>query len=144
MTRLIRAEIRRSTARRLFRVTVLLAALALAGGGVLAFTTSSSLSEASYQQRVRTAEGKRQAQQSAVEACLQRNGVDRGNDQVPARVARQCFPDKPIRAHDPRFYRDRLNNILHGVAGVLAIVGWALGASLVGAEFASRGMTTLL
>jgi hypothetical protein len=30
------------------------------------------------------------------------------------------------------------------VTGGLAIVGWTLGASLVGAEFASRSMTTLL
>ena len=30
------------------------------------------------------------------------------------------------------------------MTGALAVVGWALGASLVGAEFASRSMTTLL
>ncbi len=35
-------------------------------------------------------------------------------------------------------------DLLQGVSGALAVVGWALGASLVGAEFASRGMTTLL
>ena len=34
--------------------------------------------------------------------------------------------------------------LLQGVSGGLAIVGWTLGASLVGAEFASRSMTTLL
>ena len=37
-----------------------------------------------------------------------------------------------------------MKNLLQGIAGVLAIIGWALGASLVGAEFASRSMTTML
>ena len=45
---------------------------------------------------------------------------------------------------DPRFRRSDLRNILQGVGAGLALVGWALGASLVGAEFASRGMTTSL
>ena len=47
-------------------------------------------------------------------------------------------------ARDPRFHRARVKSLLQGIAGVLAIIGWALGASLVGAEFASRSMTTML
>src|SRR5436305_943682 len=144
MMALVGAELRRIAARRLFRVTLLLAAIGLAGGGVLAFATSSSLSEASYQQRVTVAKAERQAQQAAVEACLARNGVAADGADIPPAIARRCFPDKPIQVHDPRFYRWRLKGVLQGITGVLAIVGWALGASFVGAEFASRGMTTLL
>ncbi|MBV8979867.1 MAG: hypothetical protein JO086_03105, partial [Acidimicrobiia bacterium] len=42
------------------------------------------------------------------------------------------------------FHRKRLGGILKGFGGVFALLGLALGATLVGAEFASRGMTTLL
>ena len=60
-------------------------------------------------------------------------------------VARACFPSKgPATADDPRFHRNRLRGVLQGVSGALAVIAWALGASLVGAEFASRSMTTLL
>ncbi|HEU4840151.1 MAG TPA: hypothetical protein VFT09_01885, partial [Ilumatobacteraceae bacterium] len=66
-------------------------------------------------------------------------------EEISDDVAEQCFPaDGPPGVDDPRFHRTRLEGVLHGVSGTLAIIGWALGASLVGAEFASRSMTTLL
>ena len=145
MSRLVRAELRRVAARRLVRLTVLLAVVGIVGGGILAFATSGSVSESTYQQRVRDAHVRQQAQEADIQACLRRNGVDREQEQkVTDEVARKCFPDSQISAKDPRFHRTRLKGVLQGVSGVLAIVGWALGASLVGAEFASRSMTTLL
>jgi ABC-type transport system involved in multi-copper enzyme maturation permease subunit len=45
--------------------------------------------------------------------------------------------------HDP-FSRDKLHGILLGTSGVLTVVAWLMGASLVGAEFPSRSMTTTL
>ena len=69
--------------------------------------------------------------------------TDRG--QISNQVASACFPKTQLTgAHDPRFHRARLKNLLQGISGVLAIIGWALGASLIGAEFASRSMTTML
>ena len=67
-------------------------------------------------------------------------------DEISDEVAEQCFPSEEVgRAADPRFHRSRLEGILlQGVTGALAVMGWALGASLVGAEFASRSMTSLL
>ena len=144
MIRMVRAEFRRMLARRLFRVVVLLAAIGVAGGGLLAFSRTSALSEASYQRRVEVAKQGELAQRESVQACLQRHGVQALKDDVPPDVARECFPDKRITAHDPRFHRNRLKGILQGISGVLAIVGWVIGASFVGAEFASRGMTTTL
>ena len=145
MIRLVRAEFRRLLARRLFRIIALLAAIGLAGGGVLAFATSHSLSETTYQQRVKEAEAKRIAQRNNVEACLRQHGYDENSsDRVPESIAQACFPKQPITAHDPRFHRTRLKGILQGLSGVLCIVGWVIGASFVGAEFASRSMTTLL
>lgn len=143
MTALLRAELRRVVARRLVRRTVLLVIAAVAIGGVIAFATTASLSDAKYQQRVRTAEVQQKAQQDRAEACLQAHGVKRGDDFSNA-IANQCLPNDRIHAHDPRFHRARLKGVLQGTAGVLAIIAWALGASLVGAEFGSRSMTTFL
>jgi ABC-2 type transport system permease protein len=143
MTRLLRAEIRRVAARRLVRMTILLTAIAIVVGGVLAFATTKSLSETTYRQRERVAEAQRHAQDERAKACLQAHGVQVGDDFSRA-VGQECLPDKSISAHDPRFHRERLRDLLKGVSGVVAIVGWALGAALVGAEFASRSMTTML
>jgi hypothetical protein len=143
MIRLFGAELRRIAARRLVRLTLVLAAIGVVGGGVLAYATTHPLSESAYQQRVRQAETAREAQRTAIDACLQAHGQT-GAGEIPDNVARQCFPKKNITAKDPRFHRTRLKGVLQGVSGVLLIVGWALGASIVGAEFASRSMTTLL
>jgi ABC-2 type transport system permease protein len=144
--KLVRAEMRRVLARRLVRLTALLALLGIAGGGILAFATSSSMSEATYQQRARDAHARQQAQEERIQACLRRHGVNDPRAQISGEIERACLPkqNELISAKDPRFHRTRLKGVLQGVSGVLAIVGWALGASLVGAEFASRGMTTLL
>jgi ABC-2 type transport system permease protein len=140
---MLRAELRRVADRRLVRRTVLLVVAAVAIGGILAFAATSSLSEATFQKRVATAQAQDKAQQVRAEACLRAHGVKAGDD-FTNDIARQCLPDNRIRAHDPRLHRARLQSVLQGTAGVLAIIGWALGASMVGSEFASRSMTTLL
>jgi ABC-2 type transport system permease protein len=144
MIRLIGAELQRIAARRLVRVTVLVALVGIALGGVAAFAFSGSLSEEAYQRRVEEASDREVALNDQIETCLRDHGVARG-DEVSDEIAEQCFPDEgPAGVDDPRFHRERLEGVLHGVTGTLAIIGWALGASLVGAEFASRSMTTLL
>jgi ABC-2 type transport system permease protein len=144
MSRLLAAELRRISARRLVRLTMALALVGIVVGGAAAFLRSASLSEEAYQQRVVEAEAAARAQDVRTEACLRANGVQERED-ISDEIAEQCFPSKDVgRAHDPRFHRARLEGILRGVSGSLVVVGWALGASLVGAEFASRGMTTLL
>jgi ABC-2 type transport system permease protein len=144
MTRLLIAELRRIAARRLVRLTVILAFVGIALGGVAAFVWSGSLSEDAYQQRVAEAKTRQVAAEAQIDSCLRAHGVTPG-DEVPDDIARQCFPAKNLgHVDDPRFHRNRLKGVLQGVSGALAVVGWALGASLVGAEFASRSMTTLL
>ncbi len=146
MMRLVRAELRRIASRRLVRVTVLLVAIAIVGGGILAFTTTGALSEATFDHRVQVAEAQQNAQDAHIRSCLQAHGISDGDrGQISNEIANACFPQTaPAAAHDPRFHRARLRDLLKGIAGVLAIIGWAVGASLVGAEFASRSMTTLL
>lgn len=131
-------------ARRLVRLTVVLACLGIVVGGVLAFAFSGSLSDAAYQEHVRDFEARRAVVQERARECVRASGVDEEQRRLPDDVAKRCIPDEPRHAKDPRFYRSRLKGVLQGVSGALAVVGWALGASLVGAEFASRGMTTLL
>ncbi len=141
---LVRAEVRRIATRRLVRVTLLVTVVGIALGGVAAFALSGSISDETYQQRVAEAEARQVAQDEQIEACLQDHDF-RGNGPVPEDVADECFQaNEPAGVDDPRFTRARLEGILYGVSAALALVGWALGASLVGAEFASRGMTTLL
>jgi hypothetical protein len=144
MIRLMVAELQRIAARRLVRVTVVVALVGIALGGLAAFAFSGSLSEEGYQRRVEEASAREVALNDQIETCLQDHGVGPG-DEVSDEIAEQCFPEEgPAGVDDPRFHRKRLEGVLHGVTGTLAIIGWALGASLVGAEFASRSMTTLL
>jgi hypothetical protein len=144
MIRIFAAEVQRIAARRLVRLTVVLTCVGIVAGGVAAFLWSDSLSDAAYQQRVIEAKAADDAQRAQIDECLAAHGVALGTE-IPDDVARQCFPTKDA-AHvdDPRFHRNRLRGVLQGVSGSLVVIGWALGASLVGAEFASRGMTTLL
>jgi ABC-2 type transport system permease protein len=144
VTRLVVAELRRITARRLVRLTVVLAVIGIALGGAAAFVWSDALPEQVYQQRVVEAKARQVAEEAQIERCLQAHGVTRG-EEISDDVARACFPAKgPATADDPRFHRNRLRGVLQGVSGALAVIAWGLGASLVGAEFASRSMTTLL
>ena len=144
MTRLVVAELRRIAARRLVRLTVVLAVVGIALGGAAAFVWSDALPEQVYQQRVVEAKARQVAEEAQIERCLQAHGVTRG-EVISDDVARACFPGKgPATADDPRFHRNRLRGVLQGVSGALAVIAWGLGASLVGAEFASRSMTTLL
>ena len=143
MNALVIAELRRIAARRAVRLAVLLVAIGIAAGGVIAFATTSSLPQATYEQRVRVADAKREAQLANMKTCLASHGVEVGQD-YPRAVAQACIPQHLAKAHDPRFQRFQLAGVLKGSGGVLAILGLALGATLLGAEFASRGMTTLL
>jgi ABC-2 type transport system permease protein len=137
------AEVKRIVARRAVRLSVLLVGVAIVAAGVIAFATSSSMSDAVYRQRVRAANAQVDAQRAAAEQCIQAHGGVAGRDVSPA-VRDSCIPPHFASVHDPRFHRQRLGGILKGTGGVFAILGLALGATLLGAEFASRGMTTLL
>ena len=145
MTRLLVAELRRIAARRLVRVTIVLAAVGIVVGGGVTFLSTGALSQSAYEQRVADADAARSAIAADAQNCLRAHGVDPSSrDEVSNDVAKACFPQSVANADDSRFHRKNLQGLLQGVSGGLAIVGWTLGASLVGAEFASRSMTTLL
>lgn len=137
MIGLLHAEAQRAWARRLVRLLMLLAVLGAILGGALGFATSHSLSERTYQERVAAmdaADGQTREQLSGCVAA----GHTAGNDDP--RIRADCFPH----VHDPRFKMSKLKGILQGVSGTLALIGWLLGASLIGAEFPSRSLTTTM
>ena len=93
MIRLVVAELQRIAARRLVRVTVLVAAVGIALGGGAAFAFSGSLSQEDYQRRVEEAEVRRVAQDDEIEACLRAHDVVRG-EEISDDIAEQCFPEE--------------------------------------------------
>jgi ABC-2 type transport system permease protein len=139
VTRLLRAEAYRVVARPIIRLVIGLALLGAVVGGALAFLATSSLSERDYRQRVHAAESVRPDAQRCLPAGQGKPGV---NDGDPALKA--CLERNDIKVHDPRFHRTRLRAVLQGSSGFLALVAWVVGASLIGAEYQSRSLTTTL
>ena len=145
MSRLVLAELRRVAARRLVRLAVLLAVIGIASAGSSRSPRAApSPSRPTSSGSVTPTPASRPRRWRSRPACAATASTANRSEKITDEVAEQCFPDSQISAKDPRFHRTRLKGVLQGVSGVLAIVGWALGASLVGAEFASRSMTTLL
>jgi ABC-2 type transport system permease protein len=144
VNRLLRAELRRISARRLVRLMVLLIGIAVICGGLLAFLTTAPLSESGYQQRVQEAATRRAAVQAEVRACIRERQPPGSSESPSDATLKICLPDKTIHAHDPRFHHTRWRAVLQAASGVLAAVAWLLGASLIGAEYQSRSLTTTL
>jgi ABC-2 type transport system permease protein len=144
VNRLLLAELRRIGARRLVRLLILLIGIAAIGGGLLAFLTTSPLSESGYQQRVHDAATRQTAVQTEVRRCIREHEPAGSTESPSDATLKICLPDRTIRAHDPRFHHTRWRAVLQASSGVLAAVAWLLGASLIGAEYQSRSLTTTL
>ncbi|MGH9278432.1 MAG: ABC transporter permease subunit [Acidimicrobiales bacterium] len=139
MIRLGAAEVQRATGRRLVRTLLVLGALVAAVAGAIAFLRSSTLDQAVYEQRVVEAKARQNQVEREIQRCVEEHG-GRSEEAFKA-----CEPKQPpARAKDPRFHRDRLKGILQGTTGVAVLVAWLVGASLVGAEYTSRGIVTTL
>jgi ABC-2 type transport system permease protein len=137
MTTLLAVEVRRVGARRLVRVTVALAALAILAGATIAFLVSRHSDQAT----VARAGAARQAQ---VERCIagQLDGVP---SDIPAQDRPQfCEQHVGSPIEDRRFHYENLPDILVGMSWFAILLGWLLGASLVGAEWHAGTMATLL
>src|SRR5687768_3284417 len=103
MTRLILAELRRITARRLVRLSIVLAVLGIAVGGGAAFLSSGALSQSAYEQRVADARQRGSAAKAEVDNCLRAHGVTpEAREDIPDVVVDDCFPASN-NADDPRF-----------------------------------------
>jgi len=137
MIALLGVEWRRVLARRLVRVSAALAVLAVLAAGAIAFLVSRDTDAASLAQA-------QAARQVEVQRCIagQLEGVP--TDITPEERAQFCeqrfIPPVP----DRRFHYEHLPEILVGTSGFAIILGWLLGASLVGAEWHAGTMATLL
>lgn len=139
MITLTTAEAQRAAGRRLVRVLLLLGVLVAAVSGAVAFLRSGSLDQAVYERRVADAAARRLEVARGFDRCLAERG---GRSEAAVKA---CVPGERVTgARDPRFHRDRLKGILQGTTGVVALVAWLAGASLVGAEYTSRGLVTTL
>jgi ABC-2 family transporter len=135
---LVRSEVQRALGRRIVRVFALLSLAAVVFVGVLCFTTSSNANSATIETRIHAAREADAKADAAAVKCM----YDASRE--PAGTRHFCA--SPVRhvVHDPRFYRDKIANYIKGGSGIAALIAWVMGASLIGAEFSSRGMTTSL
>jgi ABC-type transport system involved in multi-copper enzyme maturation permease subunit len=137
MIALLGVEWRRVLARRLVRVSAALAVLAVLAAGAIAFLVSRDTDAASLAQA-------QAARQVEVQRCIagQLEGIPAD---VPAdHRAEFCEQGFILPVQDRRFHYEHLPEILVGTSGFAIILGWLLGASLVGAEWHAGTMATLL
>lgn len=144
MTAVLRAELQRASSRRLVRWFALLALVGAVAVGAITFARTSSGDSAAIDAQVRAAHEVDAQQQRAFVDCLYR--ASHATGEAPQKVAgTECQdPGRGPRVHDPRLYRHRVEDILRATAGILALVSWVIGASLMGAEQQSRSTTTTL
>ena len=130
MIALLTVEWRRVLARRLVPVSAALAVLAVLGAGAIAFLVARDTDAASLAQA-------QAARQAEVQRCIagQLEGVPA--DVPPDHRAEFCEQGFIPPVPDRRFHYEHLPEILVGTSGFAIILGWLLGASLVGAEAAA-------
>jgi ABC-2 type transport system permease protein len=137
MIALFAVEWRRVLARRLVRVSAALAVVAVLAAGAIAFLVSRDTDAASLAQA-------QAARQVEVQRCIagQLEGVpaDVPADHRAEFCERGFIPPVP----DRRFHHEGHPEILVGTSGFAIILGWLVGASLVGAEWHAGTMATLL
>jgi ABC-type transport system involved in multi-copper enzyme maturation permease subunit len=137
MTALLAVEVRRVVSRRLVRVSAALAVLAILAGAAIAFLVSRDMDQAALAQ----AEATRQAQ---VQRCLTGQLDEVPSDLPPQQRAEFCEQHVSLPIQDRRFHYENLPDILAGMSWFAILLGWLLGASLVGAEWHAGTMATLL
>ena len=144
MIALAAGELQRVLSRRMVRVLALLAVAGIALAGILTFLNTEHVSEPEMVAR-------RQAAEAAVATCQSAPG--------PINVDGREIPDPPPpgspsrkefcafaagRVDDPRFELRSLKGILQGTTAPLVVVAWLIGASVIGSDWQSRTITTLL
>jgi hypothetical protein len=137
MTTLLAVEVRRVVSRRLVRVSAALAVLAILAGAAIAFLVSRDMDQAALAQ----AEATRQVQ---VQRCLTGQPDEVPSDLPPQQRAEFCEQHISLPIQDRRFHYENLPDILAGMSWFAILLGWLLGASLVGAEWHAGTMATLL
>jgi len=140
---LLSGELRRTLSRRLVKVVFLLVALGIVVGSLITFFKTHSLSEAVYQSRVRSAQAQ-VSTQSGIPLCRPgQTGISTQEGPGPV-VQPSCLSGGVVSVHDPRFHLTSLKGVFQGVTAPLVILALLIGASIIGAEWPSRTITTIL
>jgi ABC-type transport system involved in multi-copper enzyme maturation permease subunit len=148
VTALFAGELRRVLARRMVRVLALLAVAAIAVAGVLTFLNTEHLTTAELQARRDAAAARREACMATVSPSTPGSVQVRGQGQSPPPVdpaAKQEFCRFTAgHVDDARFKLRSLKGILQGTTAPLVVVAWLIGASVIGSDWQSRTITTIL
>ena len=140
MTALAAGELRRVLARRMVRVMALLAVAGIALAGGLTFLNTEHLT-------AKELEARRQAAEARVAACTAGQAIDREvpDELPPGAASRGQFCRFAVGGvDDSRFELRSLKGILQGTTAPLIVVAWLIGASVIGSDWQSRTITTVL
>jgi len=145
--RLFAGELRRVLARRMLKVLSGLALASVALVGVVTFLGSEDVSPAQLAAR-------QEAARQKVAACLaspapiiegrQPGGPQPGGPQPDSQDRTEFCRLAVGGIDDPRFALQDLKGILQGTTAPLVVVAWLIGASVIGSDWQSRTVTTLL
>ena len=139
MIALASGELRRVLARRMVKVLALLAVAGIALAGLLTFLNTAHVSDSEMARR-------RQAADARVAACVAGGPLPRVGDTPPPGKARtEEFCRFAVgQVDDPRFKLTQVKGVLQGTTGPLVVVAWLIGASVIGSDWQTRTVTTVL
>lgn len=135
MRALLRVEVRRFLARRLFKVTTILVIVLLAVTGVTTFFASRTTPEEVARARVE--------REAMFQNCVESQGFGAAPEERED-LERFCREEMVFSAGDPRFDYSQMTENLKGLAIPFLMLGWIVGASFIGAEWHNRMLTMTL
>lgn len=145
MIALAAGELRRVLARRMVRVLALLAVAGIALAGVLTFLNTEKVTPAEMTSRRRAAAARVAACEAGGDIPRVEGREIRGDLPPPGSEARrEMCAFAAGRVDDPRFKMRSIKGILQGTTAPLVVVAWLIGASVIGSDWQTRTMTTVL
>lgn len=141
MIALAAGELRRVVARRMVRVLALLALAGILIAAVATFLNTEKVSDTEIAAR-------RKAADARVAACLAGGPLPefQGRDGQPPPKDRTEGFCRFITGgvDDPRFKFETVKGVLQGTTAALVVVAWLIGASVIGSDWQTRTITTVL
>jgi len=136
MTKIFTVELKRFLWRRSFRLFGALALAGIALAAVIVFFWSDPISRGSEEPAYR----------AALEGCIDDHGTEGAAQLPPGYESGEefCSDTIPVEAFDHTFHLTTLEEIFGGTSVPLIILGLAIGASFIGAEWHAGTVTTFL
>jgi ABC-type transport system involved in multi-copper enzyme maturation permease subunit len=139
MKTLFLVELQRLRARKLLKWLTVLVLLVPIGAGTLTFFHSSN-----DPAKVEAFEARQEAKMAGCIAGVNAGTWGDGEITPDALSDPKGFCEDEVWAEDPRFRYEEMDWILGTFAFPMAMLAWLIGASAIGAEWQSRGITTML